>query len=984
MSFIRTEPPLRLSGEAAAALAADLERRVRGEVRFRAEDRALYSTDASNYRQVPIGVVIPRDAEDAVQTVACCREHGAPILPRGCGTSLSGETCNVAVVIDFSKYHNQVLDIDYGEKRARVESGAIFDDLRNEVERNGLTVAFDTSTHAYATIGGMVGNNSCGVHSVLAEKMGAGSGRTEDNIHELEVLTYDGLRLKVGPTPEDELERIIRAGGRRGEIYGGLKALRDRYADLIRKRFPKIPRRVSGYSLPQLLPEHGFNVARALVGTEGTCVTVLEATVGLVDSPPARAMLVIGYPDVYATGDHVPEVRASGPVGLEAIDARLIENMRRKGLHTKDLDLLPEGGGWLLAEFGGETLAEAQAQARELMDALGKRNHPPAMRLITEPEEQTAIWHIRESGLGATAFVPGRAENWPGWEDSAVPPERVGEYLRDLKALFDRYDYSAALYGHFGQGCIHCRINFDIGTPEGVARWRSFLDDAADLVVRYGGSFSGEHGDGQARAALLPKLFGDELVTAFREFKAIWDPQGRMNPGKVVDPYPITAHLRAGPGYRPPNLDTHFAYPEDGGSFARALSRCVGVGKCRMRSGQVMCPSFMATREEEHTTRGRARSLFEMLHGGPPIKEGWKSEEVHEALDLCLACKGCKSDCPVNVDMATYKAEFMAHYYKGRLRPMHMYSMGLIYWWARAASHMPRVVNAMTRTEPFAGVLKRMGGIAPQRQMPPFASPTLTAWFRRRSVPQGDRRPAQRRVLLWPDTFTNYLTPEPGQAAVEVLEAAGYRVEIPPRPLCCGRPLYAIGMLDRAKSLWRQTLEHLRPAIREGIPLVGIEPSCVAAFRDELVNLFPEDEDARKLAGQTFLLSEFLREEGFEPPRLERNALVHFHCNHHAIMGKEAENAMLDTLGLRHRDLNAGCCGMAGPFGFEAGHYDVSVKCGERVLLPEVRRADADTLIIADGFSCREQIAQCTGRRALHLAEVLHMAMNGGAALHTP
>ncbi|UUP16714.1 FAD-binding and (Fe-S)-binding domain-containing protein [Nitratireductor thuwali] len=980
MANVRTEPPPPFSDEAAAALAADLGRRIRGEVRFRSEDRALYSTDASNYRQVPIGVVIPCDAEDAVEAVACCREHGAPVLPRGCGTSLSGETCNVAVVLDFSKYHNRVLDIDYGKRRARVQSGTIFDDLRNEVETRDLTVAFDTSTHAYATIGGMVGNNSCGVHSVLAEKMGAGSGRTEDNIHELEVLTYDGLRMKVGPTSEEELEEIIRQGGRKGEIYGKLKALRDKYADLIRERYPKIPRRVSGYSLPQLLPEHGFNVARALVGTEGTCVTVLEATVGLVESPPARALLVIGYPDVFASGDHVAEVLASGPVGLEAVDARLIENMRRKGLHTKELDLLPEGGGWLLAEFGGDNDEDAAAQARELMAKLDKSRNRPATRLLTDPSEQESVWHIRESGLGATAFVPGRQDNWPGWEDSAVPPERVGDYLRDLKALFGRYGYRASLYGHFGQGCIHCRINFDIQTQAGVAKWRSFLDEAADLVVSYGGSFSGEHGDGQARAELLPKMFGEELVQAFREFKAIWDPQGKMNPGKVVDPYPITAHLQAGPDYRPPEVDTHFAYPDDGGSFARAVTRCVGVGKCRMRGGQVMCPSFMATREEEHTTRGRAHSLFEMLHGGP-IKDGWRSDQVHEALDLCLACKGCRSDCPVNVDMATYKAEFMAHYYEGRRRPMHMYSMGLIYWWARMASRMPAAANFFMRTEPFAGMMKRMGGIAPQRQMPAFASPTLTGWFHGRAAPDGSSRAADRaRVMLWPDTFTNYLTPEPGKAAVEVLEAAGYQVEIPPRPLCCGRPLYAIGMLDRAKKLWRQTLDHLRPLIRDGVPLVGIEPSCVAAFRDELLNLFPDDEDARKLAHRTYMLSEFLRKEGFEPPRLEAKALVHFHCNHHAVMGKDDENAVLDALGLDHRDLNAGCCGMAGPFGFEADHYDVSIKCAERVLLPEVRKAEPDTLIIADGFSCREQIAQTTGRQALHLAEALRMAMRQPAA----
>jgi FAD/FMN-containing dehydrogenase/Fe-S oxidoreductase len=975
LAYVRTETPP-FPDEAAAALAADLDHRIRGEVRFRTADRALYATDASNYRQVPIGVVIPCDLGDVIETVAVCREHGAPILPRGCGTSLSGETCNVAVVLDFSKYVNGILDIDYEGKRARVQPGAIFDDLRETVERKGFTVAFDTSTHAYATFGGMIGNNSCGVHSVLAEEMGAGSGRTEDNIHELEILTYDGLRLRVGPTGEEELEEIIRHGGRRGEIYGKLKTLRDNYADTIRTRYPKIARRVSGYSLPQLLPEHGFNVARALVGTEGTCVTVLEATVGLIESPPARALLVLGYPDVYATGDHVSEVRASAPVGLEAVDGRLVENMRRKGLHTKELELLPEGGGWLFAEFGGEDEDEAAEQARRLMNEIARGHQPPAMRLFTDPYEQESIWDIRESGLGATAFVPGREDNWPGWEDSAVPPERVGDYLRDLRSLFERYDYAAALYGHFGQGCIHCRVNFDIRTEEGVAKWRSFLDDAADLVISYGGSFSGEHGDGQARAALLPKLFGEELIEAFREFKRIWDPEGKMNPGKVVDPYPITSHLQIGPDYKEPKLATHFAYVEDGGSFARAVTRCVGVGKCRRRGEQVMCPSFMATREEEHTTRGRARSLFEMLHGGV-IKDGWRSKEVHEALDLCLACKGCKSDCPVNVDMATYKAEFMAHYYEGKRRPMHMYSMGLIYWWARMASKVPSVANFFTRTDPFAAVVKWAGGIAPQRQVPVFASPTLVAWFRGRGPSPGDDSLASHRgrVLLWPDTFTNYLTPEPGKAAVEILETAGYHVEIPPRPLCCGRPLYAIGMLSRARKLWLQTLDHLRPYIREGVPLVGIEPSCIAAFRDELVNLFPDDEDARTLSKQTYTLSEFLGKEGFEPPRFERKALVHFHCNHHAVLGKDAENDLLDALGLQFRDLNAGCCGMAGPFGFEADHYDVSIKCGDRVLLPEVRKADPDTLIIADGFSCREQIVQCTGRRALHLAEVIRMAM---------
>jgi FAD/FMN-containing dehydrogenase len=549
--ILRTEP-VSFSNEASAALEAELRRRVDGEVRFDAGTRAIYSTDASNYRHPPIGVVIPKTIEAWVETVAVCRAHGAPLVNRGGGTGLAGQTCNTAVVIDASKYVNRILDMDYENHEARVQPGVVFDEVRKRAEEHGLTLSFDTATHDHATIGGMIGNNSCGVHSVLAQMEGHGSGRTADNVDELEILTYDGLRLKVGKTSDDELEGYIRAGGRRGEIYARLKALRDKYADLIRKRYPDIPRRVSGYNLPQLLPEKHCHVARALVGSEGTCVTVLEATVALVKNPPARALLVLGYPDVYASGDHAAEVLAERPIGLEALDSRLIENMKRKELHVEDTKLLPEGGGWLLAEFGGGSPEEAEATARRVMDDLKAKGDGPKMRLFTSKEEQERIWLVRESGLGATAYVPGRADNWPGWEDSAVPPEKVGDYLRDLRALFHRYGYEAALYGHFGQGCIHCRINFDLRDREGLDTWRRFLDDAALLVAGYGGSLSGEHGDGQARAELLPKMFGEEIVQAFREFKAIWDPHNKMNPGKIVDPYPVDTALRIGPRYRPP------------------------------------------------------------------------------------------------------------------------------------------------------------------------------------------------------------------------------------------------------------------------------------------------------------------------------------------------------------------------------------------------------------------------------------------------
>ncbi|MDQ6643812.1 MAG: heterodisulfide reductase-related iron-sulfur binding cluster, partial [Chloroflexota bacterium] len=819
-------------------------------------------------------------------------------------------------------------------------------------------------------LGGMIGNNSCGVHSVMA-------GMTSDNIEELEILTYDGLRMRVGKTSDEQLARIINEGGRRGEIYARLKSLRDTYADLIRERFPKLPRRVSGYNLDQLLPENGFHVARALVGTEGTCVTVLEATARLVDSPPARSLLILGYADAYCAADHVMEILAHEPIGLEGFDSRLIDNMRKKHLQPENIVLLPEGGGWLLVEFGGENKQEADDRARGLIEELQRKGDSPIMKLFINPEEAKRVWAVREAALGATVFVPGEPLGWEGWEDAAVPPEKLGSYLRDLQKLMDSYDYVSALYGHFGQGCVHTRINFDLTSRAGINKFRSFMEKAADMVVGYGGSISGEHGDGQARAELLPKMYGPELIQAFREFKAVWDPDGKMNPGKVVDPYHLDENLRLGTGYHPPQVVTHFKFPEDQGSFATATLRCVGVGKCRRTEGGTMCPSYMVTREEAHTTRGRTHLLFEMLQSNG-LSGGWHDEHVKEALDWSPACKGCKGECPVNVDMATYKAEFLSHYYQGRLRPRSAYVMGLIYWWSRLASHLPGVVNFCSQTPLLRDMTKLIAGVASQCQMPVFASQTFTEWFRRRS-PTSQRNQGLSRVLLWPDTFNNYFHPETAQAAVEVLEAVGYQVEIPQRSLCCGRPLYDHGMLTTAERLLRQILETLQPQITAGIPIVGLEPSCVAVFRDELLNLFPNDENARRLSKQVFLLSEFLERnvKNYQLPHLQRKALVQGHCHQKAIMGMRAEGAVLKKLGLDFELLDSGCCGMAGSFGFEKDHYEVSIKCGERVLLPAVRNATKDTLIIADGFSCREQIAQTTDRQALHMAQVIQMAMHG-------
>jgi FAD/FMN-containing dehydrogenase/Fe-S oxidoreductase len=914
-------------------LAAALAQAVGGEVRFDAGSRALYATDASNYRQTPIGVVIPESIEDVIQAVRVCREHRAPLLTRGGGTSLCGQCCNEAVVLDFSKRLNRILEIDARRKTARVQPGVVLDDLRKAARRHGLTFAPDPATHNHNTLGGMIGNNSCGPHSVMG-------GNTVDNVLGLEILTYRGERLQLP------------SRGKEHEIFAKLRALRDRHAEEIRRRYPRIPRRVSGYNLYSLLEEEGFNVAQALVGSEGTCVVVLEAELRLVDAPAATSLLVLGYEDVNVAADDVPRVMKTGPIALEGIDQRLVDDMQALGMHPQKVALLPGGSGWLIVEYGGATPEEAAEKARRAAE--GSRS----FKVYEDEEQQGYIWKVRESGLGATAHVPNKAVTWEGWEDSAVPPERLGEYLRKLRALFDKHGYRGDLYGHFGQGCVHTRIDFDLETAEGIARFRTFLHEATGLVVSLGGSISGEHGDGQSKAELLETMFGAQLMRAFREFKAIWDPDGRMNPGKVIDAYPVDRNLRLGTAYDPPPVQVHFHYKDDAGDFSRAMLRCVGVGECRKKEG-TMCPSYMATGEEMHSTRGRARLLWEMLNADT-LKEGWKSPAVKEALDLCLSCKGCKSECPVKVDMATYKAEFMSHFYSGRLRPPAAYAFGLIDRWSRIASRMPAMANALSNS----ALVKRVVGIAAPRQVTPYAAEPFTKTFSAKGEGMN--------VILWPDTFNNYFHPEVAHAAARTLQAAGCRVRIPGRHLCCGRPLYEFGMLDRAKAYLAQVLETLAADIRAGTPVIGLEPACVSVFRGELLELFPFSEQAKRLASQTFMLSEFLQHRAPRFPfHKQAKALVHGHCHHKSVLGMDDEIQLMKRLGLEAEVLDSGCCGMAGSFGFEQEKYEVSMRCAERVLAPAVRAAGEDTLVIADGFSCREQVVHATGRRPLHLAQVL-------------
>ena len=962
--------------EYAEDLEAALKERVEGEVRFSDGDRGLYAYDASIYRQIPVGVVLPQSAQDATAALEVCRRFGAPVLPRGCGTALAGQGLNAAVIFDFSKYMRTITDLDPAARRARVQPGVICDQLRDAAEEHGLTFGPDPATHDHATLGGMVGNNSCGTHSVMA-------GKTADNIEALDIVTYDGCRMTVGPTSPDQLEQIIAGGGRKGAIYAGLKHIADTYADDIREGFPRIPRRVSGYNLDALLPENGFNVAQALVGSEGTCALVLEATCRLVHSPPERSLVVLGYPDIPSSGDDVEWLMGFDLVGLEFTSRHVVENLHAKGFNFGGESRLPEGNAWLLLEFAGDTKAEADAKAEDLFERLEARPNAPHHRLYEKPDDEKAVWEIRRHSAG-TSRMPvslGGHRGWPNWEDAAVPPARLGDYLRDFTAMLDRYGYDGVFFGHWGQGCVHCRIDWDLRTSEGIKTYRRFMEEAADLVVSYGGSLSGEHGDGHGRAELWPKMFSPALIQAFKEFKRVWDPEGRMNPHKLIDPYPLEAYLREGPDYRPARLSTKFEFPQDGHSFAEAAGRCFGVGKCRHTDGGVMCPSFMVTREERHSTRGRARLLQEMAESAGPVKGRWRNDEVKESLDLCLACKGCKGDCPAKVDMATYKAEFYHHHYKGRLRPRQAYALGLIPIWARLAARAPRAVNLLTHAPMVSRLVKAAGGVAAARTAPRFAETTFRSWF----ASHVERHPEGETVVLWPDTFTNYFEPEVGIAAVEVLESAGCRVVLPDRWLCCGRPLYDYGMLDLARHWLKQTVAALRPHLEAGTPIVCLEPSCAAVFRDELVNMLPDDLDAQRLHAQTLMLSEYLQRYAphFEVPRLERKALVQPHCHHQSVIGFDAEEELLRSMGMVVDNPDAGCCGMAGSFGYEAGEkYDVSVAAGERKLLPAVRDAPDSTSIVADGFSCRSQIAAGTDRRALHLAQLLQLAIRKG--VHGP
>ncbi|MGP3998996.1 FAD-binding and (Fe-S)-binding domain-containing protein [Streptomyces sp. 8N706] len=949
-----------ISHDAAAALRAV----VRGEVFLDSASRALMTMDASNYRRVPDAVVAPRDADDVAAVLAVCREHGLPVVPRGAGTSIAGQSTGVGVVLDFTRHMNRIVSIDPEARSAVVQPGVILDDLRRQAGAYGLTFGPDPSTHSRCTLGGMIGNNSCGSHSVAW-------GTTADQVHELEVLTYGGGRARLG--------RGERTAGLPARLREGAEALVASRLALLRTGYPELPRRISGYALDELLPEKGTDWARAFTGSEGTLGVLTEATVRLVGTPGARVLAVLGYEDESGAADAAYTLLPYGPLTVEGMASDLVPGVAAARL--------PKGGAWLFVEVDGETAEEARARADELCRAVAAGTTDRAV--VTDPAGQRALWRIREDASGTATRMPDGSEAWPGWEDCAVPPARLGAYLRDFRGLMAQHRLRGTPYGHFGDGCIHVRIDFDLLSGEGVRRFREFSEDLAALVVAHGGSLSGEHGDGQARAELLPRMYGPELVRAFTEFKDLWDPTGGLNPGILARPHRLDENLRFEVLPRKP-VDVEFGYPHDGGDFSAAVRRCVGVAKCRttaVAGAGVMCPSFRATGEEQHSTRGRARLLHEML-AGEVVTDGWRSEEVREALDLCLSCKGCRTDCPVGVDMATYKAEFLHHHYEGRVRPAAHYTMGWLPVWLRSAAalRLAPLLNAGARS-PLGGAAKRLGGIASERTIPELAPEPFSRWWRKRAARSGGRTPGGdgtgRTVVLWPDTFTEYLAPSVGRAAVAVLEASGLRVVLPPggtsrgggRRVCCGLTWVSTGQLDHARKVMRRTLETLVPVLESGLPVVVLEPSCAATLQTDFPELL-RDPRAAELASSVLTFAQALDQlaPDWDPPRLDRPVAGQTHCHQHAVLGDAAERTLRERAGLSG-ELSGGCCGLAGNFGFERGHYGVSVACAEEQLLPSVRSAAPDAEILADGFSCRTQLGELSDRPGRHLAEVLADAL---------
>lgn len=937
----------------------DLRAALRGEVDDSDRRRAEYSTDASNYRVVPQVVAYPWDAADVAACLEVARQHGVPLTSRGAGTSVAGNAVGTGLVLDFSRHMNRIHALDPEARTAVVEPGVVMAALQDAAAPHGLRFGPDPSTWTRATLGGMIGNNACGPRAVAY-------GRTADNVVALDILDGTG--------------RAIHAA-RDLAVVPGLGDLVDANLATIRTQFGRFKRQVSGYSLEHLLPENGTHLARMLSGSEGTLGVITAATVDFVPIPSQPVLVVLGYPDMPAAADAVPALLAHQPLAIEGIDARLIDVVRRRRGEDA-VPPLPEGAGWLLIEVGGPDPASAMDAAR----ALAADGGTSAVTIHPAGPEATALWRIRADGAGLGGRTPAGEPAWPGWEDAAVPPEQLGGYLRGFEALLDAHGLDGLLYGHFGDGCVHVRVDFPIRDASGIPATKRFLHEAADLAVAHGGSLSGEHGDGRARSELLPKMYAPEALALFGQVKGLFDPDGWLNPGIITDPEPLDVNLRRPAARRTGSRG--FSFSHDDHDFTTAVHRCTGVGKCRADNsgaGGFMCPSYQATRDEKDATRGRARVLQEVTNGS--LLYRWNSEEVRESLDLCLACKACSSDCPAGVDMAKYRSEVLYRSWKGRIRPITHYLLGKLPLWGHLVTGVPglaSLANLAFRFRPLTTAVLKVGGMDTRRSMVAFETAPLAPWWERRARERAEAAVAGeassagmgRPVLVWADSFSHTLDSGPAKALVELLENAGYDVMLAPADACCGLTWITTGQLDVAKRKQRHLLDLLGPLAVNGIPIVGVEPSCTAVLRDDMVDLLPDDPRAVAVSRATFTLAELLTHPEFgpgdrwSPPDLTGLEVVaQPHCHHYSVMGWDADAQLLRDAGAQLTTLT-GCCGLAGNFGMEAGHYEVSVAVAENSLLPALRDKPG-AVYLADGFSCRTQAAQLADRHGVHLAELL-------------